>query len=985
MNVFTRWQRPVTALAAVAVAVPLALTGTASAAPARTATTFTDTTYLQDTLSLTDTSPVLETVTYDRFQWLLKQAGNFAFLIGDPADTNFKARAADVDAAAKAAGVKKVYWFDPNLSGSAKVGSYTEPNLDTRNPANFTTTLAATTATTYNYAWTNLVAQYLGNGLKATITADPTGQLAPVGEGGTVTTAPDVTVVNDATDPIFDYSSGTAAPAALDDYFFVYNKDHKSGADNDKIVSSADLTTAADSTAAQAAVTSAITAAVSDAGTGAPIAELDQSAWWRDEVNAKYRASSPEPAINPTANADAPNGSDDVISAADAADWRIQQITYPELIHLLTSASGQNAVILFGGTWCPNTRAVLKSVNDYAVENDIPVVYNFDTVLDGGWVGGTGTTGSGDQFQTRNSVNNGSTSNANPTSLYGDVISNYLANLETQYDPTLGTGSVTYYKGGATGTFANLTAVRKLQVPYLIGYQKGAGSSASGGKAGVTRQWIQQKNDVNGLPYFTEYMSAPIYTHPQPYGLGLKIPHDAPIWTKINTDLARTTWQTDPTTLSSYIEANTSGESNASDYIGASETTATVTYASNKVTVTSGGTPGDPGVVTLTSAAVRSALTALGTSAPATTAAANTALVGAEAAGTDQPLITNLSTVYAYWSIADARKSPFLLTSNSNVWDGVQFGLEAVAKLDYFFGGLPGGVVSTQTVTAKSVAYGAAPTVNVAIANQYGRVPTGSVSLAVKKGATTVASASQAVAQSAASFTLPKLAPGTYSYALTYPGDDQIAPFSKSGSLVVSKGKVSKVSGVVTKAPTTVAGGTYAATVAAPSGLAKATGTVTVKLKSGATVKTVAGSLSNGVAKIAVPKLAAGTWSAAISWPGDVNYAAATATGAVIKVAKVKAGKVAGTVSKAPTSKKAGKYKVSVATANGLAKATGTVKVEIKKGKSTKNLTGKLVNGVVTISVPKLAKGAWKVSVSWLGDANYLTAEATGKSIKVTK
>ncbi len=92
--------------------------------------------------------------------------------------------------------------------------------------------------------------------------------------------------------------------------------------------------------------------------------------------------------------------------------------------------------------------------------------------------------------------------------------------------------------------------------------------------------------------------------------------------------------------------------------------------------------------------------------------------------------------------------------------------------------------------------------------------------------------------------------------------------------------------------------------------------------------------------------------------------------------------KVKGAVSKAPTSKKAGKYKV---TFTGASTATGKVTIKLKKGKTTKTITGKLSKGVVTFSVPKLAKGTWKVTISWPGDAKYLAASATGASIKVKK
>jgi hypothetical protein len=123
-----------------AAVVPLATTATASAEPVRTAktTSYTRATYLQHALGLpaSNTSPVIESVTYDRFQHLLQQPGKFAILIGDPAtDPSFDERAQDVEAAAKTAGVKKVYWFNPNLSGGAKVGTTTVPNLDIRDAA----------------------------------------------------------------------------------------------------------------------------------------------------------------------------------------------------------------------------------------------------------------------------------------------------------------------------------------------------------------------------------------------------------------------------------------------------------------------------------------------------------------------------------------------------------------------------------------------------------------------------------------------------------------------------------------------------------------------------------------------------------------------------------------------------------------------------------------------------------------------------------
>ena len=116
--------------------------------------------------------------------------------------------------------------------------------------------------------------------------------------------------------------------------------------------------------------------------------------------------------------------------------------------------------------------------------------------------------------------------------------------------------------------------------------------------------------------------------------------------------------------------------------------------------------------------------------------------------------------------------------------------------------------------------------------------------------------------------------------------------------------------------------------------------------------------------------------------PPPVVVPAPTAT-PTPTVVKAKASKVAGAVSKAPTSKQAGKYKVTISTPAGKAKAGGKVTLKLKKGKLTKTVTGTLKNGTVTVTVPKLARGTWKVSISWAGDAIYQAGSANGASIKI--
>lgn len=780
MNAFARRKRAAAAIAAAGLSVAAlaggALSAPAGAAPARTATTYTDTTYLQDTLGLPAGQTVLETVTYERFNWLLQQQGNFAFLVGDPAlDANFKTTAQAAVAQAQAHGISKIYWFDPNLSGYSGLR-----NLDIRNPSGITS-LAASSQAAFGTLWTNLLTKYIGD-----------------------TDA----VVNDADAPAFDNRTGaTPAVGSSDSFFFAYNKDHVNASSQpDKVLTWVD---AANNTA-DASVTPG--AALSDTfaadfaaltGTKAPTA-VSQAKFYETEFNRKHDLV--DYGHYPTTSADTAKGGN-LISDGDAAEWHVQQLTYPELIHLLDHATTQNAVILFGGTWCPNTRAVIHDVNAQAAANNV-TVYNFDLVLDGGTTYDPSTTTtepntSANPLHIRDNaaITSGgiATLNARPSYLYGDLVRSYLQNLLTEYDPNTGT-KVNYYPGGDTTKV--IDSVRKLQVPFLIGYQKGIGGSTA---KGVARQWIQQNADpASGLPTFKEYMSQWWYTHPAGTRIGLS---DSQFPAEIKTipGLAGFNWQ-NPT----YPSASNTPDS---AYQTATEITNSDTskVAQRRTNV----------------------LTALG--------------------------------------------SPSGVSAG-----GVAFGQAAIAKLGYFFDGLPGGVTSTQTVTAPSVKYGTAPKITVAIANEYGRVPTGKVSL-------TVAGKSypaQTIVANAASFTLPKLAAGSYSYTLSYPGDDQILAFSKTGTLSVAKGSVASVKGATSKKPTSKKAGAEKVTVAAAAGNATATGKVTVTLKKGSAKKTGTATLKSGVATVQLPKLAKGTWTVKLAYAGDANYAASTATGTSVKVTK---------------------------------------------------------------------------------------------------
>jgi hypothetical protein len=368
--------------------------------------------------------------------------------------------------------------------------------LDVRNTANIN--LAANSQTIFGNVWKNVLGQHLGNGIKSVPSATKT----------TVIITADDTVVNDSVDPIWDYSStASVTPSTTNDFFFVYDKDAVANGVADKITSWVNLST-------NGAVETAVPAAFTAAGGGSVIDQLSQFEWWKDSANSKHDLAYSD---------DTKFGGDILTSTDDDNGWVVKQITYPELLHLLdvSDSADKNFVILFGGTWCHNTRAVLKQVNQNAVENGVTTVYNFDLVLDGGTT--NGTNGSANPIHVRSAANGGTPAafNFRPSWVYGDVVRKYFKNLVTEYDPNTGS-HVTYYPGGDTTVFPDV--VRRLQVPFLINYQRG--TSATPATSSIKRQWIQRNTDAStGLATYREYMSEAWFTVPSAQlGLAFALP-----------------------------------------------------------------------------------------------------------------------------------------------------------------------------------------------------------------------------------------------------------------------------------------------------------------------------------------------------------------------------------------------------------------------------------------------------------------------------
>ena len=137
------------------------------------------------------------------------------------------------------------------------------------------------------------------------------------------------------------------------------------------------------------------------------------------------------------------------------ADAVYQSLTFEEAVYLFQQEG--NYLILLGGSWCGNTQAVIKIINDYAVANHV-TVYNFDTKLDGGYARKFWDYEK--DLHIRDSANEFA-------GLYVELVAQYFPNIETEY--TIESGNNIFYVNAEGET----VTVNKLQVPYFLAYTKG--------------------------------------------------------------------------------------------------------------------------------------------------------------------------------------------------------------------------------------------------------------------------------------------------------------------------------------------------------------------------------------------------------------------------------------------------------------------------------------------------------------------------------
>ncbi len=855
--------------------------------------------YFDDVYDDLGPNSVFESVTIERFEYLLKNtSGNVAFFIGDPADPSSQATIGHVNAAAKRLGISKVYNFTPKLDGDTlNVWDLSESGLTTAGK------------TFYSTVGDRLISDYLNKDTETQFTK------------------------NGSTDP----------------YLFVYNKDHTAGGSEDRIVAAlagakteADL----DSTAEADAYEDQVEAVL---GSATPIVTSTNFEFQKAENNRRHSASYP--------NAETHGG--EILTDADATDgFRIQTLTYPELIHLVQQPG--DIPILFGGTWCHNTRAIIKFVNADAQTYGVKTVYNFDFSLFS-----TGNGGSDYGHIRDNALPAGQTDTSagvnRPSHLYGDLVNEYLTNAATQYRTTadvaeLGgsANAVTYYPGGDTSKPTK--QARKIQVGHVLVYNKDH-EDALGERAPVVDQAIRQNDDGGNTEHMTEW------------------------WYTAGRDLAKG----DPSLRGTLNPASESGANQLqSQRAFAKEAVAEIDtlfrglsgqeYAST-TTVTGVGGEDDPVVARGGTPTLNISVAAAGFEPFVSLNTANQDAVANNTVGRPRGLVAVFDGDTKVGQARLKRNGTAAVTLPAQIAGQKSLTVRYLGRGDVIAASaatVDFSVVGDTSTTAISgpgaLTFGDGGTVTATVPAD----ATGKVRLAGLGGAPLEST----VADGTATFALPPTTgAGDYSLVATYLGD---AKYGSSESTPLALAVTKAGSSLTAAAGSTTYGVTPTVKVKV-AGARTPTGTVSVTVSGKAYSAKVD---ATGTAAVALPRtLAPKSYALTVVYAGDGDLKASSGTSkltvakAVAKRPTVKVGTV--------RAKKKAKATVTVATTSGLAKAGGKVRVVLKKGSSTKTVTGTVKSGNASVTLPKLSKGTWSVKVTHLGDANYRSGSTLATKVRV--
>lgn len=873
-----------------------------------------------------DKGSVFETVTFERFEYLLKKnTGKWAFVIGGPEDPYLQQTIGHIEKVAEAEGIEKIYNFDPNLDGEAlSVFDLTGYDLESADNAGKDQFLDL---------GERLVTSYLGKDAETPFT-----------------------LANDAAKP--DRRVAPEHP-----YLFVYDA---AGGDNARIVDAlvtppADLSSPAAVTAYENDVERVLTSAPLDVDT-----QWDFLSTEHNRRHYERYVKNADPATE-TANRKRFGGdvfkADEDLTDGDEDDFRVESITYPELLNILDSDG--EFLVLFGGTWCHNTAAIIKQTAEYARRYGIKKVYNFDFSLDS-----TGNGGSLDKHIRDNAFRTvgGVSRKTRPAQLYGRILEK-LANAKTQYkvlgdEPgTQSTSPVKYYVGGEE------KLARKIQVGHLLSYDKDA--TEGGQPAPVRDQAIRSdwtNPDGGTFAGNVEYMTEVWFTQGKDATYDSADPDQLRGNVNVSTEVGQNALQNQRNFAKEAIDQI---RDVVAGVAGGYDSTVAVTGAPASVSVENPGNLTAQVQVETAFTGFYSDRTAGATLAPLT---GNRTLGGSVEVQLDGTKIGE----------ADVRPDRTV---------PIDVPLPALTAGDhtlrYVYGGGAGGRVLTSSTeqTLKVVAKTSATTLGAAPALTFGK--SGTITATVSAGATGEVSLAglpggaltAQVQGGTATFTVPGTVPaGSYALTATYAGDGTYAS-STSAPVTLTVGKALTISSAASVSTPYGKAGAIRVTVSSPGGGPVPTGSVTLTGVGAAQTVTLTG----GVATFALPRtLAVQRYSAKLVYGGSADRNGSQ-TQVSYTVTSIAPSKVAFAVTKKPTSKKAGAGRVTVTVPSGLAAATGPVTVTLKKGATTKTVKGTLAKGVVTVALPKLKKGTWKISVKYAGSTTYKAAASATTSLKVTK
>lgn len=369
-------------------------------------------TYFNDVYpKLADKNPVYKTTTIEDLVRLFESDGTYAILFGGAWSDQTQASIGFINDVAKEYGVETIYNFDTRLDGN-------------------TAEIADSSNKFANY-YVDLVKKYLPN----------------------ITTLYDKNDGNPNHNVSYTSKIGVRTANKIQaPFLFIYNKNHKDAQNN-----SAPIITQLESTKVW-----------NDFLTNGQLDQIKVNAY-KVQIRTVFEtiATKKIAKVDTLANFEfykTPYNDKAKVTILEAADSPVvyEHITYHQLTKLLNSKG--NYALLFGGSWCPNTQAIIKYANEYAKKHNINKIYVWDTKLDAGSSisAPEDVTINGNALQIR--------ATGHPyANLYVDLVNTYLTNINTLYDKNDGIAShnISYTDANGIKHVSN-----KLQVPFLFTYNK---------------------------------------------------------------------------------------------------------------------------------------------------------------------------------------------------------------------------------------------------------------------------------------------------------------------------------------------------------------------------------------------------------------------------------------------------------------------------------------------------------------------------------